>query len=222
MQGSFQISITSRVFSQTCLLQPGNYCAKVYPEGVLPIKGNHCGLIPSTIIFRQLKFSSLTGSAKQSEILLVNLIFRNDIKRLSFDIKTNFTTEKLVNKLHAWWLTLQQLTALLTSPVAQRLVGEASLLSWCLVLVCSVTVALLKYPYLYFRERCSCLRVRTKYLIIQSCGVIKGSKRGCDSIKSKVFKTEYYRLECRLCGVYIFNSISALSERTKSKYVCPM
>ena len=51
MQGSFQIAITSRVFSQTCLLtdQPmkqGTICAKVDLEGVQPIKGNDCGPIP--------------------------------------------------------------------------------------------------------------------------------------------------------------------------------
>ena len=29
-------------------MNQGTICAKVYPEGVQPIKGNNCGLIPST------------------------------------------------------------------------------------------------------------------------------------------------------------------------------
>ena len=28
-------------------MNQGTICAKVYPEGVLPIKGNNCGLIPT-------------------------------------------------------------------------------------------------------------------------------------------------------------------------------
>ena len=52
MQGSFQIAIKSRVFSQTCLLidllTRELFVRKyaMYPEGVQPIKGNNCALIP--------------------------------------------------------------------------------------------------------------------------------------------------------------------------------
>ena len=49
MQGSFQIAITG-IQSNLPSYRPmnqGTICAKVYPEGVQPIKGNICGLIPS-------------------------------------------------------------------------------------------------------------------------------------------------------------------------------
>ena len=32
-------------------MNQGPICAKVYPEGIQPIKGNNCGLIPITGIF---------------------------------------------------------------------------------------------------------------------------------------------------------------------------
>ena len=49
MQDSFKIAVTSRVLSRLHsyrLMNQGTIYVKVYPEGVQPIKGNNCALIP--------------------------------------------------------------------------------------------------------------------------------------------------------------------------------
>ena len=42
-------------------MNQGTICAKVYPEGVQPVKGNNCGLIPAGMLERARKGKAVRG-----------------------------------------------------------------------------------------------------------------------------------------------------------------